>query len=118
MKVHLQHLAYVESLWPEFDCYRLESHRHAGYKKLLRELRQAKSAIIASTKFDRFFLYRLANIHYLVIEPDLVNLDEVPVGWGLLVRQGLELTLTQKPTWQDIDFQSQLFFLQRMAFAR
>ena len=42
LQLHLPHLANGESLFAEFDSYRLREHSHAGYKKLLLEIRIAK----------------------------------------------------------------------------
>lgn len=115
LQVHLPHLANGESLFPEFDSYRLRENRHAGYRKLLRELRIAKSGVFDGSKFDRMVGYKIANIHYLVADSGLIKLHEVPVGWGLLVRTGNGLELIAKPTWQAIGVEEQLVFLQRLA---
>jgi hypothetical protein len=115
LQVHLPHLANGESLFPEFDSYRLGDYRHDGYKKLVKQIAVAKSGIINGTKFDRLISYRLANLHYLVIEEKLLAAHEVPTGWGLLVRNGNELRLASRPAWQDIHVEEQLIFLQRIA---
>ena len=115
LNLHLPHLANGEALFPEFDSYRLREHRHAGYGKLVKRISEAKKGIAAGTKFDRLMSYRMANLHYLVVESDLVDVAEVPVGWGLLVREGEELRLAAKPVWQDIFVEEQLLFLQRIA---
>ena len=115
LHLHLPHLANGDSLFPEFDSYRLRAHRHAGYEKLVREIDLAKAAILHNTKFDRLLSYRLANLHYLVIEENLVETHEAPTGWGLLVRVGERLELVAKPVWQTIGVEHQLVFLQRIA---
>ena len=115
LQVHLPHLANGESLFPEFDSYRLREYRHEGYRKLVKQIATTKSGIIDGTKFDRLFGYRLANLHYLVVEGELVEPHEIPTGWGLLVRRGDELELASKPAWQDIHVEEQLIFLQRIA---
>ena len=118
LHLHHPHLANGESLFPEFDSYRLRECRHAGYRKLVRHIATAKNGIIQATKFDRLLSYRLANLHYLVVEGDLLQSHEVPTGWGLLVRAGEELQLLARPTWQNIDVEHQLVFLQRIAARR
>ena len=115
LQVHLPHLANGESLFPEFDSYRLREYNHVGYRKLVKQIAVAKNGIIDGTKFDRLFSYRLANLHYLVVEADLLDAHEVPTGWGLLVRRGDDLQLVSKPAWQDIHVEHQLVFLQRIA---
>jgi hypothetical protein len=114
LHLHLPHLANGESLFPEFDSYRLRPHRHAGYQKLVRAIVTTRSALL-KTKFDRLFSYRLANLHYLVVEERIVETHEIPCGWGLLVRTGGRLELAAKPTWQNIGVEHQLVFLQRIA---
>ena len=115
LQIHLPHLANGESLFPEFDSYRLREHRHEGYRKLVRHIAIARRGILEGTKFDRLFSYRLANLHYLVVEENLVEPHEVPGGWGLLVRAGAGLRLVRKPTWQDVPVEAQLIFLQVIA---
>lgn len=115
LHVHLPHLANGEALFPEFDSYRLRDHSHAGYQKLLREIRIAKRGILDCTKFDRLLSYKVANLHYLVAEERLIETHEVPTGWGLLVRRGDSLELLIKPIWQIIGVEEQVVFLQRMA---
>jgi hypothetical protein len=115
LQVHLPHLANGESLLPEFDSYRLRDCRHAGYRKLTREIAVAKRGIMTGTKFDRLFPYGLANLHYLVVENKLIEPHELPIGWGLLIRMGDTLQLAAKPVWQDISIEDQLVFIQRIA---
>ena len=114
LHVHLPHLANGEALFPEFDSYRLRKHSHAGYQKLLREIRVAKRGVLDGTKFDRLLSYRIANLHYLVAEEKLIETYEVPVGWGLLLRRGDRLELLVEPLWQTIGVEEQVIFLQRM----
>jgi hypothetical protein len=114
LHVHLPHLANGEALFPEFDSYRLRDHNHTGYQKLLREIRIAKRGVLDGTKFDRLLSYRIANLHYLVTEDDLIETHEVPTGWGLLQRRGDSLQLLVEPRWQSIGVEEQVIFLQRM----
>jgi hypothetical protein len=82
---------------------------------LLKDIAVAKKAVVHGTKFDRLFSYRLANLHYLVVEDAILEPHEGPTGWGLLVRRGEELQLLSKPIWQDLTVEVQLIFLQRIA---
>jgi hypothetical protein len=115
LHLHLPHLANGESLFPEFDSYRLRETRHDGYRQVVRRLATAQRAIVHGTKFDRFSSYGLANLHYLVVEEEVAEPHELPAGWGLLVRRGAELELMAKPAWQNIHVEHQLIFLQRIA---
>jgi hypothetical protein len=73
------------------------------------EITMAKRGLIYGTKFDHLFSYRMANLHYLVAEQELLAAHEVPNGWGLFVG---------KPVWQDIQVEVQVNFLQRIAVCR
>jgi len=115
LQVHLPHLANGESLFPEFDSYRFRESPHVGYNRLVKHIAQAKRAVQDSTKFDRLFSYRLANLHYLVTEDGLVDPLELPEGWGLLTREEEKLVLRRAPNWQDIGVEEQLVFLQQIA---
>ena len=115
LHVHLPHLANGEALFPEFDSYRLREHSHDGYQKLLREIRIAKRGVLEGTKFDQLLSYKIANLHYLVAEEQLIEPQELPVGWGLLIRRADDLELVSKPTWQTIGIEEQVVFLQRIA---
>jgi hypothetical protein len=118
LQLHLPHLANGESLFPEFDSYRLREHCHAGYKRLVKHLASAQKEVMAGTKFDRLLSYRLSNLHYLVVEDALLEAHDLPLGWGLLVRNGDKLQLRNKPMWQNIGVEEQLVFLQRIAFGK
>ena len=113
--LHLPHLSLGESLFPEFDSYRLRDHAHGGYHRLMREIRISKRGVVEGTKFDRLLAYRLANLHYLVSDEDLVAEHELPEGWGLLLRRDGKLELLRKPLWREIGVEEQLIFLQRIA---
>ncbi len=58
-----------------------------------------------------------ANLHYLVVEPALVEQHEIPAGWGMLVREGQRLELRVRPEWRDLDEATRLTFLHRIAAA-
>jgi hypothetical protein len=80
LQLHHPHLAHGESLFPEFDSYRLQECRHEGYQKLKKHISIARRGIINATKFDRLLSYRMANLHYLVVEEKLLNTHEVPLA--------------------------------------
>ena len=115
LHVHLPHLANGESLFPEYDSYRLREHNHTGYQKLLREIRLTKRGVLDGTKFDRLLSYRVANLHYLVAEESLIQPHELPANWGLLILRDDRLVLVIKPVWQPIGVEEQLVFLQRIS---
>jgi len=115
LQIHLPTLANGESLFPQYDSYRFLEHRHDGYSKLIRRIAVAKKGLIDGIKLDLLQSYRMANLHYLVVDENVLQAHEVPFGWGLLVRSGEELQLVSKPAWQNINVEEQLVFLQRIA---
>ncbi len=117
LHVHLPHLCRGESLFPEFDAFNFEQE-HKGYREVIRQIRLIQSAITSSVKLDNLMRYRVANIHYLVVEPGLLEDHEVPAGWGVLERHDTDLVVRHKPGWQDIAVADQLLMLQRIAASR
>jgi hypothetical protein len=115
LRIHLPHLANGETLFPEFDSYRLREIRHQGYQKLVNHIRTARMSLIKGTKFDRLLRYHVANLCYLVVEEHLIETHETPTDWGLLARTGEGLRLIVQPVWHDIGVEQQLLFLQRIA---
>ncbi len=111
----MPHLTKGELLFPEMECTWLRDHNHYGYNKVINELTSLKQALRFNTKFDRLRSYRIANLHYVVAEENLMESSHVPLGWGLLVRRNDQLELVEKPLWQDIGLLEQLLFLQRIA---
>lgn len=118
LKIHCPHLARGEFLFPEFDNYAFESLEHETHRRVMRQIRETQSALSYKTKFDRMFRYKLANLHYLVLEQGIIKAHEVPLGWGLLIRRNEDsLELVEAPALQAISIPMQVFFLQRMAAA-
>jgi len=60
LHLHLPHLANGETLFPEFDSYRLRDHRYEGYRKLIKHIATTKRSVLHVTKFDRLISYGLA----------------------------------------------------------
>lgn len=118
LKIHCPHLARGEFLFPEFDNYDFESLEHKAHSRVIRQIRETQSALSYKTKFERMFRYKLANLHYLVLEEGLIKAHEVPLGWGLLVhKKDDNLELVEAPALQTISIPMQVFFLQRIAAA-
>jgi hypothetical protein len=91
-----------ETLFPEYDVYRFQEVGWAPYEEVLREIQQLSSQMLERTKFSRFTRWKGANLHYLVTEPGVAEPEEIPPGWGLLMRiNGETLDLIQKAVWMD-----------------
>jgi hypothetical protein len=96
--------------------YNWDSLGHKSHAFVLRKIREAQSALSFKTKFYKMLSYKLAHLHYLVMEPGIIKPHEAPVGWGLLVREGQNsLRLVAAPAHQAISPGMQLLFLQRIA---
>jgi hypothetical protein len=108
LKLHLPSLRRGETLFAEFDAINLDGFEHKTYRRVLRELETLQRRLAGKTKFDRLARYRCANLNYLVVEPGILEPEEVPVGWGLLVRRDAVLILERSPIWQESDRQALL----------
>lgn len=94
---HRPDLRRGESLFPEFDAFDFSTLRHETYAAVLAEIAQLQARSIHGVKFDRMFRYQAADLLYLVAEDGIFAADEVPAGWGLLVRRDEALVLTRQP---------------------
>ncbi len=117
LKVHYPSLRHGDSLWPEYETYAFEQAEHAPYRKVLQELSTLSRQLHGQTKMETLLKWQAANLHYLVVEPDLVAPHEIPVGWGLLVRAADRLELSTLPEWREVGESTRLTFLHRLAAA-
>ena len=117
LRVHHPSLANGDSLFPEWTSYSLESMSHAGYQAVLREIQVQQRRLKLRTKFEKLCRYRCANLCYLVLEEGICEPEELPLGWGILVKKGGALWLQLKPVWHDSDAPTRLALLQRIASA-
>jgi len=125
LKVHYPSLRRGETLFAEFDAWDwnplveggADVGQHATYASVIREMTLLQRRLLEKTKFERMLRYQCANLSYLVALPDVLDPIEVPVGWGLLVRQGDALQLERKPVWQPVAAENRLKLLERLAAA-
>ena len=117
LAVHRPDLRRGESLFAEFDSYDFGGLRHdtlhdleAGFEALQRKL-------LLGVKFSRLHKYHAADFLYLVTEPGVVELHEIPVGWGWLVREGETLVLREPPARHSSAQQASLAWLENIALA-
>src|ERR1700722_14311567 len=113
--MHLPSLRKGESLFAEYDAIDIANFEHKTYRKVLREISILQARLYGKTKFDKVARYCCANLCYLVVEDGILQSHEVPLQWGLLVRQGEVLTLERIPVWQDVSVPTRLELLQRIA---
>lgn len=104
-----------ESLFPEFDGYRYEEAGFAPYDAIQAEILLLTRRLHAQTKFDKLLRWQAANLHYLVVEPDVARPHELPPGWGLLLREEDGLRTITEATWQDAPEHQRWVLLLRIA---
>jgi len=117
LKVHCPSLGNGDGLWPEYETFALDRAEHAPYQRVVKELKTLSRQLHGETKFELLMKWRAANLHYLVVEPELVHEHEVPAGWGMLVREGERLALKVRPELRDVEEATRLSFLHRLAAA-
>jgi hypothetical protein len=117
LKLHYPSLRNGDELWPEYESCAFERTEHAPYRKIVTELATLSRQLHGETKMESLRKWRAANLHYLVVEPDLVRTHEIPLGWGLLVRQAQGLELLVRPEWCEVEEPARLTFLHRLAAA-
>jgi hypothetical protein len=90
LAVHYPTLRNSDSLFPEWSTFDFTALDHAVYRQTVQKIASIHRQLFANTKFDLMTRYKLGNLHYLVTTPDLLDLREVPIGWGLLEATGDE----------------------------
>jgi len=106
-----------DSLFPELESYRLEDSGYEPYQKLVGKIALLSNRLHEQTKFAKLARWGAANVHYLVTEPGVAQKHELPLGWGMLQREGDQLTTSVRPQWFEVPEETRLMLLQRIAMA-
>lgn len=114
---HRPDLRLGDELFPEFEVIDLRGVRHHTHTRLTAKLRSAQNKLLEGTKFAKLARWRCASLMYLVCEDEIIRANEVPDGWGLLVRDGDKLNLRVKPCLNETTPEQRTQFLERIAFA-
>ncbi|MEM7387533.1 MAG: hypothetical protein AAF514_21560, partial [Verrucomicrobiota bacterium] len=118
LAVHHPSLRRGDSLFPEYESYNFESLPHRGFRRTIDEIQRIDRALSSRTKFDRLIRYRCANLFYLVARESILNPDEVPLAWGLLLQnENGELRLARAPAFIESDEPTQRRLLHRIAMS-
>ena len=117
LKIHFPSLRNGDGLWPEYETVAFDAAEHAPYRRIVKELTTLSRQLHGQTKMESLMKWEAANLHYLVVEPSLVKPHEIPVGWGLLVRESGRLELAVRPQWCEVSEATRLHFLHRLAAA-
>lgn len=114
--VHHPSLRAGDALFQDYESVDLSSLNHDGYQRLMRELGQVQNRIFGKTKFDRMVRWRCANLFYLVAPDGLVDISELPEGWGMLAaNEDGGFQLARKPRFVDAPPERRLELLHRIA---
>jgi hypothetical protein len=117
LRIHYPSIRNGDSLFAEYETLNFERPGYERYEKILKEIRQLSERVLGNTKFDRLSRHGAANLFYVVAEPATVAVHELPCGWGLLERAGMDLELKIKPHWHEVAEDERLAFFQRIAMA-
>ena len=72
------------SLFPEMETWDFEGSRTAAYRRTMKEIERIERRLHRDTKFHTMARYRLADHLVLFTSSDLIEITEVPTGWGLV----------------------------------
>jgi hypothetical protein len=117
LRIHFPSIRNGDSLFPEYETLNFERPGYEDYQSVLEEIRRLSFQLHAKTKFDKLTKWRAANLHYVVAEPELFRMHELPAGWGLLLRNGEQLEPVIRPVLHDVDESQRLTLLHRIALA-
>lgn len=90
-----------ETLFPEYDVFKYRDVGWEPYNHLMDELDELTRKVRAKGKFAKLLSSRAASLHYLVAEPGVAAVHELPPGWGLLERRDASLELLVRAEWKD-----------------
>jgi hypothetical protein len=82
--VHYPSFATSEHLFSEWATFDFTTLDHRGYRQTIQKIGRVQRQLFNGIKFDLVTHYQLGNLHYLVTPTGMIDLAEVPIGWGLL----------------------------------
>jgi hypothetical protein len=115
MRVYFPSLRCSDALFPEFDGFRFETAGFEPYDKICAEMKRLSNWLHQQTKFADLLRWRTANLHYIVSEEGVARPYELPLGWGLLLRDGDELRVVTPALWQQVPPENGFQLLLRIA---
>lgn len=119
LSVHLPDCRQGLSLFREYDEYDFGELRHERWRRLVSRLGLLERKLADGVKFSRIARYGAANFCYLVVEEGVLRrLDEVPLGWGCLVREEGVLRVEREAKRLVSGEAARLAFLERVAARR
>ena len=114
---HRPDLRRGDMLFPEFDSLDPAGLRHEAYAAVINEIATLQRRLLYGVKFEKLRRYLAADALYLVVDEGIFAADEIPAGWGLLVRQGDALRAERPPLRLSPAPEMRLALLENMAAA-
>jgi len=115
--LHYPSILNGDSLFQEYQSVDFERPGHERYQRTLRDIQRLDSRLYANTKFDHLVRWGAANLFWVVGEPGIIRVHELPCAWGLLVRDGKGLHMAVKPLLHEVGESERLALLHRIALA-
>ena len=117
LRLHYPSITNGDSLFQEYHSVDFQRPGHERYQRTLRDIQRLQGRLHANTKFDRLVRWGAANLFWVVADPDIVAGHELPVGWGLLLRQGDGLDVATKPLMHEVSESERLALFHWIALA-
>ncbi|MDQ8187038.1 hypothetical protein [Pelagicoccus sp. SDUM812002] len=117
--MHLPECRQWVSLFSEYDEYDFGELRHERWRRLVSRLSLLERKLADGVKFSRIARYGASNFCYLVVDEGVLKrFDEIPLGWGCLVREEECLRLERVAKRLVSADAAKLAFLERVAARR
>jgi len=117
LHLHYPSILNGDSLFQEYQSVDFERPGHERYQRTLRDISRLTSRLHANTKFDRLVQWGAASLFWVVADPGMMALHQLPAGWGLLLREDGELRVAAKPLLQNVPESERLALFYRIAQA-
>ncbi len=119
LSLHLPQCRKYQSLFCEYDTYDFCDWRHEGWYRITRRLQVLENRLEQGVKFAKIARYGCANYCYIAISDSTVASEsEVPMGWGLLRREGRALEVVKEALKLDSICSARLKLLERIAISK
>ena len=117
--VHRPDLRRGAELFPEWDEIDVRGLRHATLARVEREVQGLQRSLGQRVKFSRLRRYHVADHLYLVTALGIVDLRDVPEGWGWLEASALDgsLHLRAAPVRHDVPADLGVLWLEAIAWS-
>jgi hypothetical protein len=115
--IHYPSILNGDSLFQEYHSVDFQRPGHERYQRTLRDIQRLNSRLHTNTKFDRLVKWGAANLFWVVADTGIIAVHELPAGWGLLLRDGANLRVAEKPLLHEVCESERLALFHRIAQA-